>query len=218
MADPRDVEYEEEEGASRAEQLIHAVRFNNYELMQEIVDECKNEEEAAELLNNTKDRTGKYLYHIAAQQGLYDVIDWLLNQDGFECDPISRAVDQTAGDTPLHSAIRFINDLQPTDTNLTAGRELVALMLEAGSEKSIKNKAGYTPLELVNPRNSELRKFIAEYAFYEEEGAEPEEESDTLDYDEVADGDDDERSVYSGSDSDEEAEFNKLKAARKAAS
>lgn len=57
-------------GASPAEQLIHAARDNNVALMQGIVDECKSEEEAADLLNNVKDRTGMYLYHIAAKHGV----------------------------------------------------------------------------------------------------------------------------------------------------
>ncbi|KAI9641904.1 hypothetical protein NHQ30_009772 [Ciborinia camelliae] len=215
MADPRDVKYEEFDGASPTEQLIHAARCNNIELIKEIVEACKSEEEATNLLNNAKDRNGNYMYHIAASQGLYDMIDWFLNQEGFECDPISRATGDEAGDTPLHSAIRFINGLPPTHTNLAAGQELVALMLEAGSEKDIKNKAGHTPMTLVAAQNTELKKYIEVYAYYDEEGetnaASEKQELNYLDYSEVADEDDDDRSVYSGSDSDELEEFNRRK-------
>ncbi|ESZ94771.1 ankyrin repeat protein [Sclerotinia borealis F-4128] len=218
MADPRDVEYEEFDGASPTEQLIHAARGNNIDLMQDILGDCKSEEAAAELLNNAKDKSGRYVYHIAAGQGLYDMIDWLLRQEGFECDPVSRAPGEEAGDTPLHSAVRFINDLRPTPTNLAAGKELVELMLEAGSEKDIKNRQGITPITLVAPQNPELKDFIKGYAFEDEDEEEETDpapgklDSNYLDYDEVAEGDDDDvRSVYSGSDSDDEKEFRRLK-------
>lgn len=151
------------------------------------------------------------------------MIDWLTTQEGFECDPISRSSGERAGDTPLHSVIRFINDLPPTPTNLAAGRELVELMLEAGSEKGIKNKQGHTPITLVSAQNPDLKKFIKEYEFDDGEdgySAPEKQESNYLDYDEVAGEEDDDRSVYSGSDSDELEEFNRRKAekAKKAAS
>ncbi|KAM0133174.1 hypothetical protein ACHAP3_006103 [Botrytis cinerea] len=217
MADPRNVEYEEFDGASPAEQLVHAARSNNIDLMKSILENCKNEEEAADLLNNAKDGSGRYVYHIAASQGLYEIIDWLTTQEGFECDPISQASGEQAGDTPLHSVVRFINNLPPTPTNLAAGQELVELMLEAGSEKDIKNKQGHTPVTLVAAQNPELKKFIQNYTFDDEEEetypAPEKQESNYLDYDEVAE-EDDERSVYSGSDSEEEEEFNRRKAER----
>ncbi|KAF7898483.1 hypothetical protein EAF00_004929 [Botryotinia globosa] len=218
MTDPRDIEYEESDGASPAEQLVHAARGNNLDLMKDILESCKSEEEAADLLNNAKDGNGSYVYHIAASRGLYEMIDWLTRQEGFECDPISQASGEQAGDTPLHSAVRFINNLPPTPTNLAAGQELVELMLEAGSEKDIKNKRGHTPVTLVAAQNPELKKFIQNYTFDDEEETYPAPEkqgSNYLDYDEVAEeDDDDERSVYSGSDSEEEEEFNRRKAER----
>ncbi|RAL66032.1 hypothetical protein DID88_005693 [Monilinia fructigena] len=147
---------------------------NNVDLMKEILGECKSEEEAAELLNNAKDRNGNYVYHIAAGQGLYDMIDWLTTQEGFECDPISRSSDERAG------------------------RELVELMLEAGSEKGIKNKQGHTPVTLVSAQNPELKNFIKDYEFDDGEDGHPapgKQESNYLDYDEVAGEEDDRSSV-----------------------
>ncbi|KAK6607705.1 ankyrin repeat protein [Botrytis cinerea] len=205
MADPRNVEYEEFDGASPAEQLVHAARSNNIDLMKSILENCKNEEEAADLLNNAKDGSGRYVYHIAASQGLYEIIDWLTTQEGFECDPISQASGEQAGDTPLHSVVRFINNLPPTPTNLAAAR------------RTSKNKQGHTPVTLVAAQNPELKKFIQNYTFDDEEEetypAPEKQESNYLDYDEVAE-EDDERSVYSGSDSEEEEEFNRRKAER----
>ena len=57
-----------------------------------------------------------------------DVIDMLLDQEGFECDPIS----QREGDTPLHSAVRWANE-QPTG-NQENVLSLISMMLEAGSD------------------------------------------------------------------------------------
>lgn len=88
-------------------------------------------------------------------------------------------------------------------------------MLEAGSEKDIKNKQGHTPSTIVAPTNPQLKQLIQDYGYGdEEEDASEKHESNYLDYDEVAEGEDDERSVYSGSDSDEEEEFKRLKAER----
>jgi hypothetical protein len=57
----------------------------------------------------------------------------LLDQEGFECDPINRR----EGDTPLHSAVRWVNE-QPTD-NEEYGLSLIEMMLDAGSDpKSVK--------------------------------------------------------------------------------
>lgn len=52
----------------------------------------------------------------------------LLDQEGFECDPVN----PRDGDTPLHSVVRWINTL-PQDQWEAAGG-LVEMMLEAGNE------------------------------------------------------------------------------------
>lgn len=60
---------QEHDGASVQEQLVEACRRNNTELLQEIIDNCKSEEEISNLMNNTKSVLGNHLYHEAALQG-----------------------------------------------------------------------------------------------------------------------------------------------------
>lgn len=87
------------------------------------------------------------------------MIDTLLDQPGFECDPINRA----DGDTPLHCAIRWINS-EPT-AQREFGNALVEMMLEAGSSARVRNKGGLTPLQLVDPGNEELREVIRRHEY-----------------------------------------------------
>ena len=86
-----------------------------------------------------------------------EIIDMLLDQPGFECDPISR-IEQ---DTPLHSAIRYLNSLTESSPLTPAisqfSTELIAMMIEAGSDPRLRNKANLTPYQLVDPRNEKLR-------------------------------------------------------------
>jgi hypothetical protein len=81
----------------------------------------------------------------------------LLDQEGFECDPISRI----EGDTPLHSAVRYINTLtesQPSNPDISSfAQELISMMIEAGSDPRIRNKANLTPYQLTDPRNEALK-------------------------------------------------------------
>lgn len=102
---------------------------------------------------------GNHLYHEAASRGNYEIIDMLLDQPGFECDPVSRA----EGDTPLHSAVRWIN-AEP-EAQREFGNALVDMMLEAGSSPRAKNKGGLTPLQLVDPRNEALRELIRKHEY-----------------------------------------------------
>lgn len=67
------------------------------------------------------------------------------------------------GDTPLHSAIRWINS-EP-EAQREFGKSLVDMMLEAGSNTRTKNKGGLTPLQLVDPRNKELRELIQKHEY-----------------------------------------------------
>jgi hypothetical protein len=83
----------------------------------------------------------------------------LLDQPGFECDPVNRQ----EGDSPLHSAIRWINSEPPAQRAF--GNELVDMMIEAGSNTRIKNKGGLTPMQLVDPRNTGLKDLIAKHEY-----------------------------------------------------
>ncbi|KAM7205281.1 hypothetical protein V8F33_001112 [Rhypophila sp. PSN 637] len=150
---------EEHEGATIQEQLIEACRRDNTSLLSELLSSVSSPEAAADLLNNTTTVMGNHLYHEAASRGNYDVIDMLLDQDGFECDPINRL----EGDTPLHSAIRWINSEPPAQREF--GNALVEMMLEAGSNPRVKNKGGLTPLQLVDPRNTSLKEVIQKHEY-----------------------------------------------------
>lgn len=151
---------DEHEGAKPSEQIIEAARRNNTDLLNSVLAECTSPEAAAKLLNEAKSVLGNYAYHEAALRGNYEIIDLLLDQEGFECDPISRL----DGDTPLHSAVRYSNTASPADHAFCI--QLIEMMLEAGSDPRIRNKAKLKPVQLVNPGNKELRELLesAEYA------------------------------------------------------
>ncbi|KAL7795870.1 hypothetical protein V8C37DRAFT_373698 [Trichoderma ceciliae] len=149
---------EEHEGASIEEQLIEACRRDNVELLTELLED-KSDPEISKLLNETTTVMGNHLYHEAASRGNYDIIDHLLDQPDFECDPINRL----EGDTPLHSAIRWLNAEPPAQRPF--GHHLIDMMLEAGSNPRIKNKGGLTALQLVDPRNRELRELIQKHEY-----------------------------------------------------
>ncbi|KAI1803855.1 hypothetical protein F4811DRAFT_553376 [Daldinia bambusicola] len=149
----------EHEGASVEEQLIEACRRDNVDLLEEIVSRYKSTKEISDLLNNTTTVMGNHLYHEAALQGNYDVIDFLLDQPDFECDPINRV----EGDTPLHSAIRWINSEPPAQRDF--GDALVLMMLEAGSSTRLRNKANLTPYQLVDPSNPSLRAILLKHEY-----------------------------------------------------
>lgn len=57
------------QGASAQEQLVEACRRNNVELLTEIINNCKNDDELSDIMNNTKTVMGNHLYHEAALQG-----------------------------------------------------------------------------------------------------------------------------------------------------
>jgi hypothetical protein len=106
------------------------------------------------LLNSAMTVMGNYAYHEAALRGncrispnpcfhairitylvnpsinilTDEIIDLLLDQEGFECDPINIR----EGDTPLHSAVRWVNSLHNDQLEEAIG--LVEMMLEAGSD------------------------------------------------------------------------------------
>lgn len=148
---------QEHEGASPGELLIEAARRNNTDLLEEVIESVNNPEKLAVLLNETKTVLGNHIYHEAALKGNYEIIDMLLDQEGFECDPTNRI----EGDTPLHSAVRYINTLtesSPLTPEISDfAKELIGMMIEAGSDPRIRNKANLTPYQLTDPRNENLK-------------------------------------------------------------
>ncbi|KAJ2904912.1 hypothetical protein MKZ38_006953 [Zalerion maritima] len=201
----------DDEGASKQEQLIEACRRNNVDLLNEIVEECGTEDEISKLMNETKTVMGNHLYHEAASRGNYEIIDALLDQPNFECDPLNRS----ERDTPLHSAIRWINS--EGERNWGYGNHLVDMMLEAGSSTRVKNRAKLTPLQLVDPRNKSLRDLIMKHEYANLN------QGDFVDAEEVgkgnnaglfdAPGNDDDDAEFSGSDEGERAEWERQRKA-----
>lgn len=88
-----------------------------------------------------------------------DVLDVLLDQEGLEIDEI----DRMEADTPLHKAVRYANSL--TKANWPAGTPIVDILLDAGCDPRIRNKAKLKPIELVDPRNTELRDLLRKGEF-----------------------------------------------------
>ncbi|KAK4447472.1 hypothetical protein QBC34DRAFT_439951 [Podospora aff. communis PSN243] len=209
---------EEHDGASPSELLIEACRRNNTDLLFSLLED-KPDPEIARLLNTTTTVMGNHLYHEAALRGNYEVIDALLDQPGFECDPINRI----EGDTPLHSAIRWINS-EPAEQR-EFGNALVEMMLEAGSNPRVKNKGGLTALQLVDPRNTGLRELIQKHEYASLNAG------DFVSADEVSVSksgdahlhlslhgqgqDDDDDAEFSGSDEEERAEFERRRRAKR---
>ncbi|KAM5357583.1 hypothetical protein ACJZ2D_016111 [Fusarium nematophilum] len=209
---------EEHDGASVKEILIEACRRNNTDLLTECL-EGKSDAEISKLLNETTTVMGNHLYHEAASRGNYEIIDLLLDQPEFECDPLTRL----DGDTPLHTAIRWINSEPPAQRPF--GLALVEMMLEAGSSPRVKNKARLTPYQLVDPTNKELRDLIQKHEYANQNAG------DFINVDNsapagagrggvsagvhVVDDESDEDAEFSGSDDEERAEWERRRQERR---
>jgi hypothetical protein len=139
----------------------------------------------------------------------------LLDQPNFECDPINRV----EGDTPLHTAIRWINS-EPAEQR-EFGNALVDMMLEAGSSSRIKNKGGLTAYQLVDPRNSALRELIQKHEYaalnagdFVNADSEKAPANNAQLFDSIPSADDDD-AEFSGSDDEERAEWEKRRKAKR---
>ncbi|KAF2229813.1 hypothetical protein EV356DRAFT_580523 [Viridothelium virens] len=154
-----------DEGASPRELVLEAARRNNTDLLQEIFTEIHKsysstaEDRIAELLNTAVDGIGSNVLHVAAINGSYEVLDALLDQAGVETDPL----DRLERDTPLHSAVRYVNSLSAADW--PHGHPIVEILIDAGCDPRSRNKAKLRPFDLVDPRNSELRGLLQKAEF-----------------------------------------------------
>jgi len=158
----------DDEGASPRELLLEACRRNNTSLLEETLADLtsaskkagkKPVEFVAEVLNKSFDGVGNGCLHIAATYGSYDVLDILLDQEGVEIDEI----DRMERDTPLHKAVRYVNTLSKGEWS--SGHPIVEILLDAGCDPRIRNKAKLKPLELADPRNTELRSILQKGEF-----------------------------------------------------
>ncbi|KAI4241602.1 MAG: hypothetical protein L6R42_011216, partial [Xanthoria sp. 1 TBL-2021] len=80
--------------------------------------------------------------------------------EDLEVDP----VDRLERDTPLHKAVRFINTLPSSQWE--SASSIADLLIDAGADPRIRNEAKLKPMDLVDPKNKELRNALqkAEYA------------------------------------------------------
>jgi len=156
----------DEQGASNKELVVEASRRNNTDLLHDVIGNLnsqhgkKSAEVIAELLNSARDPVGYGVLHLAAMNGNYEILDVLLDQEGLEIDEL----DRMEKDTPLHKAVRFTNSLDEKEWD--EGKQVVDILLDAGCDARIRNKANLKPLDLVDPRNKELRSTLqkAEYS------------------------------------------------------
>lgn len=89
-----------------------------------------------------------------------EVLDTLLDQENLEVDPF----DRLERDTPLHKAVRFINTLPASQWD--SAHAIAELLIDAGADPRIRNKAKMKPMDLVDPKNADLRHVMqkAEYS------------------------------------------------------
>ncbi|KAK5110071.1 hypothetical protein LTR62_006316 [Meristemomyces frigidus] len=149
-----------DEGASPREQLIESCRRNNTDLLTTVLHSLPhhkhNDQKSAiaHFLNTTTDALGAGPLHVAAQYGSYEVLDLILDQEGVEIDHKERR----EGDTCLHSAVRFCNELgSGTGEEREEGKQVVDILVDAGCDPRIRNKAKLRPIDLVDPQNKEVR-------------------------------------------------------------
>ncbi|KAF2136142.1 uncharacterized protein K452DRAFT_362724 [Aplosporella prunicola CBS 121167] len=155
-----------DEGASPRELLMEACRRNNTSLLEEVLGELaaaggdKATEHVAKTLNEARDGIGNGVLHVAATNGSYEVLDVLLDQEGLEIDE----ADRMEKDTPLHKAVRYVNSLAK-DEWVDAGHPIVDILIDAGCDPRIRNKAKLRPVDLADPRNTELRQMLQKAEF-----------------------------------------------------
>jgi ankyrin repeat protein len=128
----------------------------------------------------------------------------LLDQEGFECDPINRL----EHDTPLHSAVRYINSQTTSPPNPKVAEfahDLISMMIEAGSDPRIRNKANLTPYQLTDPRNVALRQQLQDALDVMQNQGDYIVDEDENEVDGVEDGD------YAGSASDSDFDLEEYK-------
>ncbi|TIA09438.1 ankyrin repeat protein-like protein [Aureobasidium pullulans] len=164
-------------GASSRELLLEACRRNNTDLLSTVLSDFKSTDELANFLNTATDALGCGALHIGAQYGAYEILDMLLDQEGVEIDGVERR----EGDTCLHKAVRYVNSL--TKDEWEEGQAIVDILIDAGCDpryvaqvqdsqsegltslSRIRNKAKLRPIDLTDPRNTELRSVLQKAEF-----------------------------------------------------
>lgn len=122
-------------GATASEQLIGAVRGNNEQLAEELL-KGKSPTVVAATINSTRDPVGNTLLHIGAAAGSYDALDFLLDQEGVEVDPLTKI----NRDTPLHLAAKI--------SDPAVAKAVVELLVECGADPLLRNADNKRPIQL----------------------------------------------------------------------
>ncbi|PAV22571.1 ankyrin [Pyrrhoderma noxium] len=161
------------EGASNNERLLAAARSDSEELLLEVLN-------GGDFDINFKDGVGMTALHYAASLGSTDVLEHILEQDECDVDPINRLEKAT----PLHLALRDLKDPEVRSY-------VVKSLVEAGADCTIKDKNGDTAMDLLQPQDEELRRFIRKT-----------QAQNSVSRGDIADDDDDEGSAGSGSESE----------------
>lgn len=121
----------DDEGASPKELLLECSRRNNTSLLTEVLSSPpldSNPDAIAKFLNTTTDALGSSALHVGAQYGSYEVLDMILDQEGVEID----GQDRREGDTPLHKAVRYTNELRQEEWEV--GKAIVDMLVDAGCD------------------------------------------------------------------------------------
>lgn len=147
-----------DDGATPKELLLESCRRNNTTLLNDLLAQPPLSSDAgkiASFLNTTTDSLGASGLHVAAQYGAYDILDIILDQEGVEIDH----KDKREGDSCLHTAVRYVNGLNPAAWD-GEGKDLVEILVDAGCDPRARNKARLRPIDLLDPRNDVVRTLL----------------------------------------------------------
>lgn len=147
-----------DEGASPKEQLLESCRRNNTSLLSTLLSSpplSSSPEKIAHFLNTTTSSLGSSALHTAAEYGSYEILDLILDQEGVEID----GQEKREGDTCLHKAVRFVNGLRSEEWE-GEGKALVEILVDAGCDPRVRNKARLRAVDLLDPRNSVVREVL----------------------------------------------------------
>lgn len=158
-----DVLTHRDQGATPREQILEAARRNNTDLLHTLLasqtgtSELSRESAIADLINNSISPTGLTPLHLAASTASYEVLDILLDQELVETDPLTRR-DQR---TPLHLAVVHVNEeMGPEVWDKAGALAHVEILLDAGCDLRIRDKAKLRPVDVVDPRCEVLRQLL----------------------------------------------------------
>ncbi|EAU92374.1 hypothetical protein CC1G_00593 [Coprinopsis cinerea okayama7 len=128
-------------GASNNERLLAAARADNEELLLEVFEEGGFD-------INCKDGVGNTPLHNAVLHGSTDVLEHILSHEECDVDPVNR-IDQA---TPLHLAVQI------EDPELR--KAVVESLLEAGADTTLKDRNGFTVLDIIPSDDTVIRGLI----------------------------------------------------------